>query len=167
MEVRRPAGVRAGPNAGAEIAVTATLEQLAHALQQHTQTGTDSKAGFLGARLPGRPGAGPGLARARHGDVVHPAVLELLACSGRIRRALLDDHGAVLRLGRSHRLVTPAQRAALLARDGGCVIPGCSVPADRCEIHHVDPWADGGGTDITNLVLACTRHHIEIGDGTW
>ena len=94
-------------------------------------------------------------------------MLGLLACSGRIRRALLDEHGAPLHLGRSHRLATPAQRTALLARDGGCVIPGCTTTADRCDIHHVNPWTDGGPTDITNLVTVCGRHHLEIGDGTW
>ncbi len=47
------------------------------------------------------------------------------------------------------------------------MIAGCSVPGDRCEVHHVNAWADGGGTDITNLVLVCAGHHVEIGDGTW
>jgi hypothetical protein len=98
---------------------------------------------------------------------VHPSTLALLACNARIRRVVLDEHGAVLHLGRGHRLATPAQKAALYARDIGCVIPGCTVPGDLCEIHHVTAWADAGRTDIDNLVLACPRHHIDVTDGTW
>ncbi len=91
----------------------------------------------------------------------------MLACTGKIRRVLLDEHGAVLHLGRSHRLATPAQKAALLARDIGCVIPGCTTPGDLCEIHHVTPWTDHGDTNIDNLALLCPRHHAEVTDGTW
>ncbi|HYJ76182.1 MAG TPA: HNH endonuclease signature motif containing protein, partial [Kineosporiaceae bacterium] len=94
-------------------------------------------------------------------------VLGLLACNARLRRLVLDDRGAALRLGRAVRLATPAQKQALYGRDLGCVIPGCGVPGDLCEIHHVVAWADGGPTDIDNLVLTCPRHHAEITDGTW
>jgi hypothetical protein len=90
----------------------------------------------------------------------------LLACNARIRRVILDEHGAVLHLGRSQRLATPAQKQALYARDVGCVIPGYDIPGELCEIHHVIAWADGGATDIDNLVFACPRHHFEITDGT-
>jgi hypothetical protein len=41
------------------------------------------------------------------------------------------------------------------------------MPGDLCEIHHVTPWADGGRTDIDNLVLVCPRHHVDVTDGTW
>jgi hypothetical protein len=82
-------------------------------------------------------------------------------------RLLLDDHGAVLHLGRAVRLATPAQKQALCGRDIGWVIPGCGVPGDLCEIHHVVPWADGRSTDIDNLVIVCPRHHVEVTDGTW
>src|SRR3954466_4170049 len=132
------------------------------------------------ARVPGGPprrdagsargfgfGFGDGFAHAQHAGGVHPTMLGLLACSGRLRRLLLDDHGAVLHLGRAVRLATSAQKRALYGRDIGCVIPGCGVPGDLCEVHHVVPWLDGGSTDIDNLVLACPRHHVEVTDGTW
>ena len=44
---------------------------------------------------------------------------------GRIARTGIEP----LAVGRAVRLATPAQRKALQARDGGCVIPGCSIPA--------------------------------------
>ena len=60
--------------------------------------------------------------------------------------------GAVLAMGRAIRLATPAQKDALIARDLGCVIPGCGVPGEHCEVHHVIPWAAGGPTDVPKPV---------------
>ncbi len=61
---------------------------------------------------------------------------------------------AVLAAGRERRLVTPSQRRALDARDKGCVVPGCTVPARRCQAHHLVPWRFGGSTDERNLASA-------------
>ena len=47
-----------------------------------------------------------------------------------------------LAVGRTARTATPAQRRAMAARDGGCIIPGCQVPAENCQSHHVQDWAD-------------------------
>jgi hypothetical protein len=99
--------------------------------------------------------------------LVDPATLQLLACNATIRTALLAPGGALLDLGRSQRLATPAQKTALLARDGGCIIPGCTVPGDACDAHHVTWWENLGPTDLDNLALACGRHHTEIHQRTW
>jgi hypothetical protein len=56
-----------------------------------------------------------------------------------------------LDLGRTTRVVSPAQRNALAVRDGGCVFPGCRRPLAWCEGHHVRHWLDGGPTDLDNL----------------
>jgi hypothetical protein len=64
-----------------------------------------------------------------------------------------------LNLGRSVRHFTAVQRRAILARDGGCRC--CGAPPEKCEIHHVIPWEDGGTTDITNGVAKCRRCHLE------
>jgi hypothetical protein len=63
----------------------------------------------------------------------------------------------VLNMGRSVRTFTAAQRRAILARDGGC--RSCGAPPDRCDIHHVVPWEDGGLTDVDNGVAKCRRCH--------
>ncbi len=68
----------------------------------------------------------------------------------------------VLDVGRSTRLVTPGQRAALNARDKGCVYPGCDRPAEWTDAHHIIPWADGGTTDLDNLASLCQRHHTIV-----
>lgn len=62
-------------------------------------------------------------------------------------------------LGRTQRVVTPALRRALEARDGRCcAMPGC----DRrhgLAAHHIVHWAHGGRTDLDNLVQLCPYHH--------
>jgi hypothetical protein len=75
--------------------------------------------------------------------------------------------GAVLGLGRKVRCFTPLQRKAITARDGGCIIPGCTCPPQWTEIHHVKSWADGGRTDIDNGVLLCWYHHHTITTAGW
>jgi hypothetical protein len=36
--------------------------------------------------------------------------------------------------------------------------PTCSVPADRCDLDHHDPWPQGA-TSAANLDPLCRRHH--------
>ena len=44
-------------------------------------------------------------------------------------------------------------------RDGGCVFPGCDMPAGWSDAHHITPWEHGGTTDLPNLALLCRHHH--------
>jgi hypothetical protein len=106
-------------------------------------------------------------ARLEHAGPVDANTLELLACTATIRAAVLAPGGALLDLGRTQRLASPAQKTALLARDGGCIIPGCTVPGDACDAHHIQWWTRGGATDLENLALVCGRHHTEVHQETW
>jgi hypothetical protein len=72
-----------------------------------------------------------------------------------------------LDLGRSTRVVQPAQRLALAVRDGGCVFPDCQRPLSWCEAHHIQHWLDGGPTDLANLALVCRAHHRAVHEGGW
>jgi len=91
-----------------------------------------------------------------------------LACAGAIQRVALDDLGAVIGLGSAERCFTGQQRRAIALRDGGCVIPGCHVPASWCEVHHVTPYAeDPSGTHVDNGVLLCWFHHRTIETSGW
>ena len=108
-----------------------------------------------------------GQAWIQHAGRPPDATLADLFASARLQRVLHTRDGAVLAMGRTVRLATPAQKDALIARDLTCVIPGCTVPGEHCQVHHVIPWAAGGPTDLDNLALACVRHHTEIGQGTW
>ncbi|HEX8093093.1 HNH endonuclease signature motif containing protein, partial [Jatrophihabitans sp.] len=80
---------------------------------------------------------------------------------------LRDQHGAVLKHGRTRRIATRTQSLALTARDQGCTFPGCDHPPEHCQRHHIVGWADGGTTDLDNLTLLCTFHHREFERGGW
>ncbi|MGW8482033.1 DUF222 domain-containing protein [Microbacterium sp. NPDC055903] len=89
------------------------------------------------------------------------------ACAGGVQRVLFDDHGRIVALGTSARIFTALQRRAIVVRDGGCVIPGCTVPASWCEIHHVREHAAGGPTHTDNGVLLCWFHHRTLHLSEW
>jgi Domain of unknown function (DUF222)/HNH endonuclease len=73
-----------------------------------------------------------------------------------------------LEVGRSSRVVTPTQRAALAVRDGGgCGFPGCHRPLAWCEAHHLRHRLHGGPTDLANLALLCRAHHRAVHEGGW
>ena len=67
-----------------------------------------------------------------------------VGCAGAIQRVTLGDDGRILRLGTEERVFNRHQRRAIALRDGGCIIPGCGVPAGWCEIHHVLEHVNGG-----------------------
>ncbi|HJW59733.1 MAG TPA: HNH endonuclease signature motif containing protein, partial [Actinomycetota bacterium] len=72
-----------------------------------------------------------------------------------------------LEVGRTSRVVTAAQRAALVVRDGGCAVAGCDRPPAWCEAHHLVHWLHGGPTDLANLALVCRAHHRAVHEGGW
>jgi hypothetical protein len=93
--------------------------------------------------------------------------VERMIDSRGLQTVTLDRAGRVLSLGSTQRCFTPSQRRAITARDGGCVIPGCTTPAGWCEVHHVIPWREGGDTHTDNGVLLCWGHHQNIDTGPW
>ncbi|REJ06101.1 HNH endonuclease [Microbacterium bovistercoris] len=88
-------------------------------------------------------------------------------CAGGIQRVLFDDRGRIASLGTSGRVFNALQRRAIVARDGGCVVPGCTIPATWCEIHHVQEHAQGGPTHTDNGVLLCWHHHRTLHLSHW
>jgi hypothetical protein len=70
-------------------------------------------------------------------------------------------------MGRTRRIVSPAQWLALVARDSGCVFTGCDRPAPWCQAHHRIHWSQGGPTDLSNLLLLCDRHHDAVHHQGW
>jgi hypothetical protein len=80
---------------------------------------------------------------------------------------LFDGPRIPLAVGRTARTAIPAQRRALAARDGGCIIPGCQIPAENCQAHHITDWAEGGPSDIDNLALLCWTHHRQVDLNMW
>ncbi|WP_273732025.1 HNH endonuclease signature motif containing protein [Mycolicibacterium septicum] len=71
-----------------------------------------------------------------------------------------------LYLARTKRLATRAQRLLLYNRDRGCTRPGCTAPADYCEVHHAKAdWQHGGHTDAPDLALGCGPDNRLVGLG--
>jgi hypothetical protein len=73
-----------------------------------------------------------------------------------------------LELFRTRRTASVAQRMMLIARDGGCTKPGCTVPAYGCQVHHAAAdWADDGNTNVDELGLACGPDNRMVGPNSW
>ncbi|BCN51146.1 HNH endonuclease [Prescottella equi] len=106
------------------------------------------------------------IARLPHTGPLSIATARRLACDCHLTPIVMDD-GVPLNLGRTSRTVSKKQRRALIARDHGCAFPGCGTPPAHCEGHHVKHWADGGPTDLDNLVLLCRYHHQLLHHSHW
>ncbi len=99
------------------------------------------------------------------GRQIAASVLRGLLCDADILPIVLGGSSEILDVGREHRLVTPAIRAALNQRDQGCVFPGCDAAPEASHAHHITPWWNGGTTALHNLVLLCPHHHAIIEPG--
>ncbi len=111
-------------------------------------------------------GRGYGVIEGSH-ESVSLATVDRVACTSGVERVTLDGSGRVLDHGRSRRLFSSAQRAALAVRDGGCLWPGCDRPPSWCEAHHIDHWSRGGRTDLDRGVLLCRHHHLRLHNEQW
>ena len=108
------------------------------------------------AELEGRA-AGNGTTR--HGQQLGAAELRQNLCNCAAIPIVMNGKSQVLDLGRSQRYFPDYMRQAILARDGGCLVPGCTVPPEHCEIHHLIPWESGGLTRIQDGAPVCSGHH--------
>jgi hypothetical protein len=86
-----------------------------------------------------------------------------LACDASIVE-IRERDGEPLSVGRKRRTIPPAMRRALHTRDRSCRFPGCDNRR-FLYAHHVQHWAAGGETKLTNLVLLCGRHHRFLHEG--
>jgi hypothetical protein len=89
------------------------------------------------------------------------------ACDSMLIPAVLGDKSEPLNLGHLRRLISAGLRRALYLRDRGCAFPGCHRPPRHCQGHHIRHWADGGPTNLTNLVLMCAHHHRLLHRSGW
>ena len=96
------------------------------------------------------------------GQVLAPSVVRRMACDAGIIPTVLGSKGEVLDMGRRVRFFTPGQRRAIWLRDQGCTFPGCTMPPQWTDVHHVDWWCHQGPTDVSNGALLCERHHTRV-----
>jgi hypothetical protein len=88
-----------------------------------------------------------------------------LACDASVVRLLEDERGEPLNIGRKTRTIPTGLRRALNARDRGCRFPGCTHKR-FVEGHHIEHWAKGGETKLSNLVNLCDFHHRKVHEGS-
>ena len=92
--------------------------------------------------------------------------VERWACDCSLTRILMQD-SVVVDVGRAERTIKGPRRRALIARDRHCRWPACERPASWCDGHHLVHWRFGGGGEIENQVLLCSRHHRLVHEGGW
>jgi hypothetical protein len=95
------------------------------------------------------------------------STVKRLVCAGGMQKIVFAETGEILSLDLKQRFFSLGQRKAIIARDGGCVIPGCTSPPGWAELHHVVPWYLGGKTNVTNGVALCWYHHHSIDTSGW
>lgn len=109
--------------------------------------------------LQGEPG---GLHETTDGRVLDVEIIRQLACDASVTRIVFESRSEILDVGRKTRVISPALRRAVVARDRHCVYPGCGRDATWCDVHHIVHWADGGETVLANLCLLCRYHHTLV-----
>ncbi|TVP47890.1 MAG: HNH endonuclease [Gemmatimonadales bacterium] len=110
------------------------------------------------------PTCGAGCSHLDDGVRVSHETSRRLSCDSAVVPLFLHAEGWILDAGHARRVVNPALRRALDARDKGCRFPGCGLR--YTEAHHVRHWADAGETSLANCVLLC-RHHPAPPAGRW
>jgi hypothetical protein len=163
-----PAPVRSASQRRADALVTLATEALAGPEHESRRPRVSLDA-VMTIRLPDGEPVDLAAMRAEleHVGPVPRVTVERLACDCAVGRVIMNGKSEVLDLGRHTRLVTKAQRCALVHRDRHCAFPGCERPPRWCDAHHLTPWQHGGPTDLDNLVLLCRRHHVLCHEGGW
>jgi len=86
------------------------------------------------------------------------------SCDASVISIVEDENGEPLNVGRKTRSIPPALRRALNSRDRGCRFPGCPNK-HYVDGHHIEHWANGGETRLSNLALLCRFHHRQVHEG--
>lgn len=100
------------------------------------------------------------------GRLVPPTALDRFLCDPIITLLGVDRADDVLKAIQA-RTASDLQRRALRAMHPTCAHPGCDVSFDRCQIHHLVHWRNGGPTELANLFPLCMTHHHDVHDRGW
>ena len=87
-----------------------------------------------------------------------------LSCDGRMQTVVHTE--GTITASPVKRAVPPHLYRELRQRDGACVFPGCSNEI-WVHAHHIEHFADGGPTTLSNLALLCGTHHRLLHEGGW
>ncbi len=103
-----------------------------------------------------------------NGVAVHPHDVLRAALSGHVRRVVVDSDRVVIDMGRRQRLFTGSARSAAKLLIKRCEHIGCELPADFCDVDHVDEWdRNGGTTDQRNAAILCRFHNNDKHRSRW
>ena len=106
---------------------------------------------------------GEGACELEQGPALPPETARRLGCDASVVR-ILERDGRPLSIGRKTRTLSPALRRALRSRDRTCRFPGC-LQHRYLHAHHIEHWARGGRTDLSNLIQLCSHHHRLVHEG--
>ncbi|MGZ4701055.1 MAG: DUF222 domain-containing protein [Ilumatobacteraceae bacterium] len=96
-------------------------------------------------------------------DLPVEAIRRMATSAAVLTPVITAANGINLHLGRSKRLASRDQRRILRVMYPTCALPGCTVPFDKTEIHHIDWFGpDNGKTDIDDLAPICHTDHRHI-----
>jgi hypothetical protein len=151
--VRRPSNAEA----------LAALAELALASESEGRSGGERHQLVVHVEQAALSGSAEGACALEEGSALAPETARRLACDAAIVE-IKERDGQPLSVGRKRRTIPPAMRRALHARDRCCLFPGCENRR-FLDAHHVQHWAAGGETKLTNLVLLCGRHHRFLHEG--
>jgi hypothetical protein len=94
----------------------------------------------------------------------HTGVMRAL-CDARVEVALTGPDGATVGVARASQQIPWWLRRQVVARDGVCRGFGCERTIR--QIHHIHHWADGGDTNLDNLIGLCWSEHRLVHEGGW
>jgi hypothetical protein len=93
------------------------------------------------------------------GTVITPGTVARWLSEAWIERAVFDGPDRVINVGYRRRLFTGGARRGVEVRDRECYHEFCDLPADQCQIDHIQPYAAGGATTHDNGRVACGYHN--------
>ncbi len=138
---------------------------------QHHAEGCNSQGGGRNTLIVAIPlqdlQTGHGVGDVAGGSTLPAAALRRWACDVGIIPMVLGANSQIVDYGRMTRMISRGLRSYLIARDGGCVFPGCDRPPAWTEGHHRIHVVDEGPTNPENLDLLCVRHHHAVHEGGW
>jgi hypothetical protein len=112
--------------------------------------------------------ANAGVAETRwSGPLPYSEIRRLLAdCD--VSRLLTDAEQVPVEAGRAVRSVPAGVARGVARRDPVCIADGCDLPADWCQVMHLDvPYALGGRLTIDTAAHGCDYHHDRLDRHGW
>jgi uncharacterized protein DUF222/HNH endonuclease len=101
-----------------------------------------------------------------NGTVVTPGQIAGMLSHADVERIVYAPGGrSIVDVSQRARFFRGGLRRTVEVRDRRCTYPGCSQPAERCDVDHVVPWAQGGLTTQDNGRLRCPPHNRHRGPG--